>query len=338
MNTTNPLGGIHAALDRYFAVSQVVGLVFGALFTALAIVLDALGFPAHLTWGSLLPMGLAALVAFPTICSRPVRRAVLAWLGRLGSRGEERQAAAVAALMGAYSPAKALARGRATFCGLPFGALTAADLASNADTGLHQRTIKLALGSCDAFTSHSWHDDGDAKWAALQAWAMRFEKAKGRSPMLWLDKACINQQDVAASLACLPVYLAGCQQLLVLAGKTYKERLWPAMEVFTFVRMGGALERVEITPLDTADDLGFETFAVENAKCFDDNDKAKLLTAIEAAFGAYAPFNALVRGLLVGASGAVIAPTRPRRRSFTRTPSANHAADRYLDATRASRV
>ena len=109
------------------------------------------------------------------------------------------------------------------------------------------------------------------------------------------------------------------EKLLVLAGKTYKERLWPAMEVFTFVRMGGALERVEITPLDTADDLGFETFAVENAKCFDDNDKAKLLTAIEAAFGAYAPFDALVRGLLVGANGGgVIAPRQARRRSFTR--------------------
>lgn len=84
------------------------------------------------------------------------------------------------------------------------------------------------------------------------------------------------------------------------------------VEVFTFVRMGGALERVEITPLDTAADLGFETFAVENAKCFDDNDKAKLLTAIEAAFGAYAPFNTLVRGLLVGASCGVVAPEPTR--------------------------
>ena len=339
---------VHAALDRFFAIGQVaLGPLSAALNICLAIALDALGFPAPFTWGGYFVSGLGFLFVYPTIWSRPVRRGVLSWLGRLGSRGEERQAAAVAALMGAYSPAKALARGRATFCGLPVGALMAADLASNADTGLHQRTVKLALGSCDAFMSHSWHDDADAKWAALQAWAMRFEAAtasrrasdaatsSGRSPTLWLDKACIDQQDVAASLACLPVYLAGCQQLLVLAGKTYKERLWCAVEVFTFVRMGGALERVEITPLATADDLSFETFAVENTKCFDDQDKAKLLTAIEAAFGAYAPFNTLVRGLLAGASGGVTKGPRKRtrtsRRFSTRQPSGRISMARDSD-------
>ena len=298
---------VHTAIDRVFAAVQVEAFFIGALVIALAIALDTLDIPAFITWGSLLPMGLALLLAFPTILSRPVRRAVVSWLGRLGSREEERQAAAVAALMGGWSPAKALATGKASFSGLPFERLKPADLGkgdlANDDTALSERTIKLALGSCDAFMSHSWHDNADAKWVALKAWATRFEAVKGRPPTLWLDKACINQQAIAASLACLPVYLAGCQKLLVLAGKTYKERLWCVVEVFTFVRMGGALERVEVIPLNTGDDLGFETFAVENAKCFDDNDKAKLLTAIEAAFGAYAPFNALVRGLLVGASG-----------------------------------
>ena len=120
------------------------------------------------------------------------------------------------------------------------------------------------------------------------------------------------------------------------AGKTYKERLWCAVEVFTFVRMGGALERVEITPLATADDLSFETFAVENTKCFDDQDKAKLLTAIEAAFGAYAPFNSLVRGLLVGASGGVPQPTRTRRRSLTRQLTRQPTRPRIGDGERST--
>ena len=90
--------------------------------------------------------------------------------------------------LGGLSPAKALAKGRATFRGLPFSSLTAADLASNSGTGLNTRAVPLALGKCDAFMSHSWHDDDDAKWAALDAWAARFEAEHKHSPMLWLDK------------------------------------------------------------------------------------------------------------------------------------------------------
>ena len=75
------------------------------------------------------------------------------------------------------------------------------------------------------------------------------------------------------------------------------------VEVFTFFQMGGELRRVEIVPLGDA--IDFSVFAVERAKCFDANDKAKLLTAIESAFGAYTPFNALVRKLLADASKPV---------------------------------
>ena len=72
------------------------------------------------------------------------------------------------------------------------------------------------------------------------------------------------------------------------------------VEVFTFFQMGGEMQRVEIVPLGDA--IDFNRFAVEQAKCFDANDKAKLLTAIESAFGAYGPFNAIVRRLLTSAS------------------------------------
>ena len=44
--------------------------------------------------------------------------------------------------------------------------------------------------------------------------------------MLWLDKACIDQQNISASLACLPVFLSGCKQLLIVPGPTYVHRLW----------------------------------------------------------------------------------------------------------------
>ena len=62
--------------------------------------------------------------------------------------------------------------------------------------------------------------------------------------MLWLDKACILQTDVEACLACLPIHLAGCRRLLVLAGSTYTSRIWCMIELFTFLRMGGDLQRV----------------------------------------------------------------------------------------------
>ena len=52
------------------------------------------------------------------------------------------------------------------------------------------------------------------------------------------DKACIDQNNIQQSLACLPVFLAGCQTLLVVAGPTYCARLWCVMELFMFVRSG----------------------------------------------------------------------------------------------------
>lgn len=59
----------------------------------------------------------------------------------------------------------------------------------------------------DAFVSHSWQDDGRAKFEALRAWAARFAAEHGREPLLWLDKACIDQQNIGASLAGIPVYV-----------------------------------------------------------------------------------------------------------------------------------
>ena len=61
------------------------------------------------------------------------------------------------------------------------------------------------------------------------------------------DKACIDQDNIQQSLACLPVFLAGCQTLLVVAGATYCSRLWCVMELFTFARS----ERLPSEPCST---------------------------------------------------------------------------------------
>ena len=70
------------------------------------------------------------------------------------------------------------------------------------------------------------------------------------------DKACIDQNNINQALACLPVFLSGCQTLLIVAGPTYCSRLWCVMEIFTFMRMGGAMERIELRLFSNPDQGG----------------------------------------------------------------------------------
>ena len=124
------------------------------------------------------------------------------------------------------------------------------------------------MGEVTAFLSHSWSDEKEApgaKHALVALWAEQRQELTGKEPTLWLvalaqsapfpshtrarqdntrasprlapqDKACIDQNNIEQSLACLPVFLAGCQTLLVVAGPTYCSRLWCVMELFTFAR------------------------------------------------------------------------------------------------------
>ena len=89
------------------------------------------------------------------------------------SSDEQQQAAALASMLGSKGEAVAavLATAAAKFRTLPVDELTEDDMLSNADTGLHAKTSATPLGKCDAFISHSWKDDGRAKYAALREWA-----------------------------------------------------------------------------------------------------------------------------------------------------------------------
>jgi len=260
----------------------------------------------------------AACILMSAIATPRNRARIQRAFGRLASRGEAQQAAAVAALVGRLGPAKALALAKRNFCGIAFNVLAEEDFLSSGDTGLHERTAKAALGKVDVFLSHSWHDDAAIKWRTLQAWAATFQGEQRRAPSIWLDKACIDQTKIDENLACLPVYLAGCQELLVLAGPTYVRRLWCVVELYTFLKMGGSLERVQVVGLVGAEAGGqgdaraalresFATFAARNAECFKSEDRERLLGVIEAGFGLLDDFDLLVRHLL---------STR-RRRSFS---------------------
>ena len=79
-----------------------------------------------------------------------------------------------------------------------------------------------------------WSDDGAPKYERLCEYAAAREASGGSPCTLWLDKACIDQGDIDASLSSLPVFLSGCQELLVLVGKTYPSRLWCVIEIFVY--------------------------------------------------------------------------------------------------------
>ena len=233
----------------------------------------------------------------------------LATMRRLASHGQSQEAAVVASLVSQAprSTSETLAIARRTFKGLPCGVLTAEHLGSSRDTGLHALTVPCKPHRVDAFVSHSWHDPAPPKMAAIRAWRAHFEAEEanmGRAPLLWLDKACIAQDDIQASLAALPVYLAWCGQLLVLAGPSYCSRLWCVVEIFTFLRSGGAARNIELVPLDMSRAnvlAAFGRFDAAEARCFLESDKQSLLSVLEAGFGSLDAFNEVIRQTFGGA-------------------------------------
>jgi hypothetical protein len=211
---------VGVAYDRYMSCMSLLLVSMGLIqqiTTLVALLRGAIGLAIALN--VILGCGNGPVLV-GIMYARPVRKRIQAWLLRLGGRGMERAAATVAGLMGTRDPQQVLASAKSTFRGLHSSAIGLEDLGTSADTGLNEKVFAIKLGQCDAFISHSWHDDGAAKYAALASWASAFENEHHRLPVVWLDKASINQDDIEASLACLPVYLAGCKTLLVLAGPT----------------------------------------------------------------------------------------------------------------------
>merc|ERR1712232_1249594 len=111
------------------------------------------------------------------------------------------------------------------------------DVVGAGRSDLHALATRCRVGECDAFLSHSWHDDAELKWSALEAWCEESRNAYGRSPNLWLDKVCVDQTDIDTDLKCLPIFLAACNLVLVISGLTYTSRLWCCVEIFCDVTM-----------------------------------------------------------------------------------------------------
>ena len=193
----------------------------------------------------------------------------------------------------------------------------------------------------------SWHDDPQLKFAALQAWRREFVEAHGREPTVWFDALCIDQDNIAAQLPSVPIYLAGCKSVLALAGPTYFQRLWCVLELHIVHQMGGSLDQIFFVPLDgegertvgtagaqpaRAGALGVEhvrgapAFDVQRAAASDPDDQARLLAVIEGSGEGLAAFNEWVCATLLPAAAV--------RRQAERAVGAKLAG---VSATRQSR-
>jgi hypothetical protein len=95
-----------------------------------------------------------------------------------------------------------------------------------------------------------------------------------------------------------PRLSTGCMNFSVLAGPTYTSRLWCVLECFTFLKMGGDVDRIIMMPIGGYDDgdllKGFLTFDARHADCFKPDEREHLLGVIESGFSSFENFNALV--------------------------------------------
>jgi len=115
-------------------------------------------------------------VAFAIALRPSARRRAHGYLRRqFESCSREGAAAGVAALLGRRGTSEILDQARSRFRSVELAQLHEAELYSNVpDPALFQRSTPTPLGKCDAFISHSWHDDPDKKWQALQSWRVEF--------------------------------------------------------------------------------------------------------------------------------------------------------------------
>eukprot|EP00435_Cladocopium_sp_Y103_P012561 s2006_g3.t1 len=223
-------------------------------------------------------------------------------------RNNRAAAAGIAGLVGNCSISEVMHQAKKRFRSVDFSKLEERELATNRPSpAVFALSQSVKLGSCDAFVSHSWHDDAPAKWEAMNCWRQRFEKNRKRPPQIWLDKCCIDQNDIEADLRCLPIFLSGCSELVVFCGPTYLSRLWCIMELFTFVHIGGKPSDINVIPVlrrgqeledRSAMRQSFLDFDVLNCECFNTSDKEKMLDIIQMAFGDLGKFNESVRSIL----------------------------------------
>jgi len=216
-------------------------------------------------------------------------------------------AASIACIIGQCNPSEIVAQAKSRFRAVSVDQITFEVMADNKPNPAYSALSEsCSLGGCDAFLSHSWHDDAQAKWVALQRWRQNFLEIHGREPHVWLDKCCIDQNNIDVDLRCLPVFLKGCKRLVVLCGPTYLSRLWCILELFTYIHMDGDVGAIEVEPLmregfeqDDADEIheAFGSFDARSCDCANPAERERMLNIIETAYGSMPQFNGVVQSI-----------------------------------------
>jgi len=317
--TVCPGRGCRFAMSPRQALSHLwrsvlgVAFFFGVFFLAWAIANAAItdGYSSSDSFVTHLVQGCVCLLS--CVCFQwRVRRLVNGWVGAVADvRSRARTASLVAALIGGAQPKRVLSGAESSFKVLPFDCMNEDMFSSSASTAEERSqegvSRKAKLGDCDFFLSHSWSDSYQNKWAALRKHAAVFRQQTGRDPTIWLDKMCIDQDNIDAGLAMLPVYLAGCEKLLVVAGHSYTSRLWCVMELFVFFAMGGTADKLQVVTISDDSEIQASScdstqsllqLDVGDAHCFKREDEEHLLAVIEAAFGSFTKFNQTARTML----------------------------------------
>ena len=225
-------------LQRLWVAFRFMMSTMGSLFLGWMFVPVSMGFGIVITFDkyglgaeqsgflwSCISFYLFALIMTPAVRGRMVRA-----LGSIGkSDDKEQEAASVAALINTKSSAaEAFETAGKHFRASPLSCLTRDHFNNNEpDPTLHAMTIPAKLGDVAAFVSHSWSDSGSAKYDRLQEWSEEAqmvpedhpdrERLMKEGPLLWVDKACIDQTAIEENLRSMPIFLAGCKQLLVRA-------------------------------------------------------------------------------------------------------------------------
>lgn len=239
-------------------------------------------------------------LVWSTFTGRKNRARFMRWLASVGDRSgsaQEKAASVTCLLSGSEGgdAASNLTKASTILRAQPLSTLSRENLVnSKPDPALYADSVSAQFGEIHAFMSHSWSDDGNAKYDKLHEWAK--EGPEGEK-LIWLDKSCIDQKNIDESLAALPIFLAACQKLLILAGPSYPTRLWCVMEIFVFMRVNGKGDDLVVKLLNRHTNLveTFKSFKAEKSRTFLEEDRQRLLAIIEAAFGAFTPFDRIVR-------------------------------------------
>ena len=114
------------------------------------------------------------------------------------------EAGGVAALMGKYGPAKTLRIAKGSFRGSA-SARSARPTSTKRHAGSSRPRRSSRASGPSTPSSPLWKDPAKPKWAAIRRWASTFHAKHNRMPVLWLDKACIDQSRIEERWRCSPL-------------------------------------------------------------------------------------------------------------------------------------